>query len=151
MSTKNAMRTKKLVAISQCNRRTKYRLHTLRFRISCKGGLRDLEGGRGIREVEKLHINVQSTTPGLEAQWDVHDDRPKKKVYPRALVDIMGASGNDKAKLGMNMFKSKKQENLDEQLWKVLLRVGQNMIIWLGNTYLTPDGKDMLLAAFRAI
>lgn len=47
----------------------------------------------------------------------------RKKVYLRALMDLMGFLGKDKAKRGVKMLKSNKLENLDEEVRKVLLRI----------------------------
>lgn len=83
---------------------------------------------------------------GMESDWDGTDDVAKKKVYPRAIMDLMGVSGKDKDKLGVKMLKSKKLEDLDEEVQKVLLRVLQTMIIRMGNIFSTVrregDGHD---------
>lgn len=49
-----------------------------------------------------------------DGTWDGSSDVQKRKIFPRALLDLDGVSGKDKAKVGVNMLKSKMMENLPE-------------------------------------
>lgn len=73
----------------------------------------------------------------------------KKKIYPRALMDFMGVSGTDKAKIGVKMLKSKKMTELSELSSKVLIRVTRSLVKKVTETLLPCDAHGLMKAVLQ--
>lgn len=73
-------------------------------------------------------------------------NKPKKKIYARQIMDLMGTSGRDKSTIGIRKIRNKSVSELSEKQRKDLVRIVKNIMFKICKSFLPEDSQNLLFA-----